>query len=267
MSLTTREKFDEILRLQKNVWVVAKNELENGLKQTHWSWYIFPLHIGFKAKNYYLTVDEAMEYLYYPLLGERLKEATQIVIKRIETGTSINKLLNSVSANPSYYPITFNNVDVAKFLRCMRLFFFAAFLNKNLEDQILFSKAINIVGNSKYKDDIEYKGISFSKTANNIEAYLFNKIIEEDNKYENRIQEANQAYNKLTNKKFKLSTNLLLTLVNSNHTNKTCKVVSSFENLGNNYKIILYTYKDGNIELVSENNDKNVVANYYFKCD
>ena len=56
-------------------------------------------------------------------------------------------------------------------------------------------------------------------------------------------------------------------LVNSNHTNKTCKVVSSFENLGNNYKIILYTYKDGNIELVSENNDKNVVANYYFKCD
>ena len=267
MSLTTQQKFDKILRLQQKVWVDVKDELENRKKQTHWSWYIFPLHIGFKAKDYYLTVDEAIEYLKHKILGKRLKKATQIVIKRIENGTPINILLNSVSANSLYYPIAFKNVDVAKFLRCMRLFFFAAFLNKNLEDQSLFSKAINIVGNSKYKDDIEYKGISFSKTAKNIEAYLFNKIREKDNKYENKIQQAKQAYNKLTNKNINNKLNLLKALVNSNHTNKTCKVIQSFEDIGDNYKILLYKYENGNIELVSENNDKNVVADYFFICD
>ena len=50
MSLTTDKKFAEILYLQNNKdsgWEVAINELENGLKKEHWSWYIFPLHIGF----------------------------------------------------------------------------------------------------------------------------------------------------------------------------------------------------------------------------
>ena len=62
----------------------ACEELRDGVKRSHWMWFIFPQINGLgrsaTAQTYAISSrDEAQAYLAHPILGERLRVATRIV--------------------------------------------------------------------------------------------------------------------------------------------------------------------------------------------
>ena len=93
-----------------NTYRQALAEMQQGHKQTHWIWFIFPQLKGFghsAYSQYYglADTDEARTYLAHPLLNERLREITKAVllygnmeVKRI-MGSSIDavKLKSSMT--------------------------------------------------------------------------------------------------------------------------------------------------------------------------
>lgn len=70
---------------QDRVFARAWSELANGRKETHWMWFIFPQLGGLgqseMSKRYGIHgINEARAYLQHPILGERLRECTRLVV-------------------------------------------------------------------------------------------------------------------------------------------------------------------------------------------
>jgi uncharacterized protein (DUF1810 family) len=70
---------------QAPIYAQALAELRRGRKQSHWMWYVFPQFQGLgespMAQKFAInSMAEAVAYLQHPLLGTRLKEATQAVV-------------------------------------------------------------------------------------------------------------------------------------------------------------------------------------------
>jgi len=83
---------------QADAFERALAELQRGQKRTHWMWYIFPQldGLGFSAtaKHYAITsIAEATAYLAHPLLGPRLQQCAETVL-RIE-GRSATAIFGS----------------------------------------------------------------------------------------------------------------------------------------------------------------------------
>ena len=69
---------------QEPVYAQVMSELRNGLKRSHWMWFIFPQIAGLghsaMAQRYAIASrDEAVAYLAHPTLGARLRQCTQTV--------------------------------------------------------------------------------------------------------------------------------------------------------------------------------------------
>jgi uncharacterized protein (DUF1810 family) len=74
------------LKAQQQVYAQARAELAGGRKQSHWMWFIFPQLAGLgssaTARHYAIaSLEEARAYLGHPVLGERLRECTQLVLQ------------------------------------------------------------------------------------------------------------------------------------------------------------------------------------------
>ena len=74
------------LKAQEIDYEIAKNELLNGKKQSHWIWYIFPqlkgLGMSFNSEYYGIKdIREAEDYYYHIILGARLLELTNILLE------------------------------------------------------------------------------------------------------------------------------------------------------------------------------------------
>jgi uncharacterized protein (DUF1810 family) len=70
----------------QNIYPHVLKELQNGKKITHWMWFIFPQIEGLghssTAKYYSIkSISEAKEYIDHPLLGKRLLECCNIILK------------------------------------------------------------------------------------------------------------------------------------------------------------------------------------------
>lgn len=70
---------DRFLQAQSYQYEIALREIQNGRKQSHWMWYIFPQLRGLgqssMAWEYGIAnLDEAKAYLAHPVLGARLLE-------------------------------------------------------------------------------------------------------------------------------------------------------------------------------------------------
>ena len=70
---------------QDGAWEMARAELQNGRKTSHWIWFVFPQMkgLGFSAMSQrygIASLDEARAYLAHPVLGPRLEEATRLVM-------------------------------------------------------------------------------------------------------------------------------------------------------------------------------------------
>ena len=103
------------LSAQQNTYPQVLKELRNGKKLTHWMWFIFPQIEGLgqspTAKYYSIkTTEEAKEYLMHPILGARLLECTNAILK-IE-----NKTADEIFGSP----------DNAKLRSSMTLFNFVS---------------------------------------------------------------------------------------------------------------------------------------------
>jgi len=118
---------DRFVEAQADMHAQALAELERGSKESHWMWFVFPqiAGLGFSpmARHYAIgSVAEARAYLAHPLLGLRLRQATQAVLAhRGRTAESI-----------------FGKIDAMKFRSSMTLFQAAA------PDDGMFGEAIDI---------------------------------------------------------------------------------------------------------------------------
>jgi len=74
------------IEAQAPVYSSVVEELSTGLKETHWSWFIFPQIAGLGnsdiAKHYAIKdIDEAIEYLNTPILLDRLTECLNLLLQ------------------------------------------------------------------------------------------------------------------------------------------------------------------------------------------
>ncbi|MDB5013943.1 MAG: calpastatin [Daejeonella sp.] len=71
---------------QSKDYPMALSEIKSGRKRSHWMWYIFPqIHsLGFSETSKYYAlqgIEEAEDYLKHPLLGNRLIEICNELLK------------------------------------------------------------------------------------------------------------------------------------------------------------------------------------------
>jgi uncharacterized protein (DUF1810 family) len=71
---------------QERDYQIALTEIKNGRKQSHWMWYIFPqikgLGLSQTSKYYAINdIEEAKNYLSHPILGSRLIEISNELLK------------------------------------------------------------------------------------------------------------------------------------------------------------------------------------------
>lgn len=77
---------NRFLTAQERSYDAALSEIRSGRKRTHWMWYIFPQIDGLgrsSTAQYYAISDlqEAKEYYAHPVLGPRLVEITEALLK------------------------------------------------------------------------------------------------------------------------------------------------------------------------------------------
>jgi uncharacterized protein (DUF1810 family) len=114
------------LTAQEPTYNTVLAELRAGRKSSHWIWFIFPQIAGLghsaMAQQYAIaSLDEAKAYLQHPVLGQRLRECTQLMLN--VTGRSAEEIFP--------YP------DNLKFRSCMTLFMAATTDNKMFQDALL----------------------------------------------------------------------------------------------------------------------------------
>lgn len=73
-------------KAQEGDFEIALREIQNGRKQSHWMWYIFPQLKGLGQSHFssfygIKDLSEATAYLADPLLGERLVEISKALYK------------------------------------------------------------------------------------------------------------------------------------------------------------------------------------------
>jgi uncharacterized protein (DUF1810 family) len=106
---------DRFVTAQAPLFATVCDELRAGTKQSHWMWFIFPqlraLGHSSTAKHYGLAdLAEAQAYWRHPLLGERLRLCTALVLQ------VQGKTANAIFGSP----------DDLKLCSCMTLFEAAA---------------------------------------------------------------------------------------------------------------------------------------------
>ncbi len=92
---------DRFVAAQEGVHDRALAELKRGEKASHWMWFVFPQIAGLgssaTARLYAIaSIDEARAYLAHPLLGLRLREATEAAL--VHRGKRAEAIFGAVDA-------------------------------------------------------------------------------------------------------------------------------------------------------------------------
>jgi len=77
---------ERFVEAQQSDYAIALSETKSGRKQSHWMWYIFPQIQGLGSSDtsrYYAieNAGEAINYLAHPVLGNRLKTISHVLIQ------------------------------------------------------------------------------------------------------------------------------------------------------------------------------------------
>lgn len=151
---------ERFVKAQEIDYPQALSEIRNGLKQGHWIWYVFPqikgLGHSYNSEFYGISSkEEANAYLEHPILGQRLREITQVLLD------CDNKSADDILGFP----------DVLKVRSCMTLFdlvspndIFSDVLYKYYEGQRC-DKTIWRLGfhDDKLKHQIKFSRITITK--------------------------------------------------------------------------------------------------------
>ncbi|RAU81900.1 DUF1810 domain-containing protein [Pontibacter arcticus] len=89
---------NRFIEAQESSYQNALTEIKNGRKTSHWMWYIFPqvAGLGFSETSKFYgikSINEATAYLNHPVLGKRLYEITEALLKH--EGKSANQIFGS----------------------------------------------------------------------------------------------------------------------------------------------------------------------------
>lgn len=108
------KSLERFIEAQAETYEVALKEIKAGRKLTHWMWWIFPQYKGLGVSdisNYYAirSMKEAKAYIRHPILGKRLKECLEELLK-LETNDAV---------------AVFGAIDALKLKSCLTLFLFA----------------------------------------------------------------------------------------------------------------------------------------------
>ncbi len=122
---------NRFIKAQQHSYEQVVEELERGRKSSHWMWYIFPQIDGLghstMAKHFALSsLEEAREYLEHPLLGNRLRQCTDLVLHH-------SGIINASQL--------FGSIDAMKFRSSMTLFAI-------VEPDGIFTQALEVFYNS-----------------------------------------------------------------------------------------------------------------------
>jgi len=122
------DDIDRFVKAQDPVFAQVMSELRNGAKRSHWMWFVFPQLRGLGQSEMawrfgIRDLAEAGAYLSHPILGRRLREATEAMLAHAARDA------HSILGQP----------DDAKFRSCLTLFIEAA---EQEDDRALFSKAL-----------------------------------------------------------------------------------------------------------------------------
>ena len=116
------------------------NEVKSGKKQTHWMWFVFPQIYGLvpnpspMSEKYAIkSRNEAKEFYNHPILGKRLIELVEVILKLDET-------------NPE---LIFGKIDAQKLQSSLTLF---AVVSKKK----IFNKALDKFFNGKRDENTEF---------------------------------------------------------------------------------------------------------------
>ena len=83
--MTVAFDLDRFVAAQEPVYARVRAELAAGAKTSHWMWFVFPQlrGLGRSATAQHFGIEkraEAEAYLRHPVLGERLRECTRLVL-------------------------------------------------------------------------------------------------------------------------------------------------------------------------------------------
>jgi len=83
--MKSKYNLNRFVEAQKNTYSTALLEIQQGKKQSHWMWFIFPQikGLGFTDYNIFYGIEnleEAQEYYNHPILGKRLIEITNALL-------------------------------------------------------------------------------------------------------------------------------------------------------------------------------------------
>jgi uncharacterized protein (DUF1810 family) len=117
------------LEAQDPVYQQVCSELEQGLKLTHWIWFIFPQMEGLSSstnsKRFAIaSIEEAAAYLDHPVLGPRLIHCTNLVTDR--SGRTIKRILghtDSIKFRSSMTLFSIATSENEPFTNALRKFF------------------------------------------------------------------------------------------------------------------------------------------------
>ena len=84
------------VEVQDPIYDQICSELRQGLKLTHWMWFVFPqlegLSLSATSRKFAISsLEEAIAYLEHPLLGPRLRQCTELV--NSTSGKTIKQIL------------------------------------------------------------------------------------------------------------------------------------------------------------------------------
>ncbi len=142
--MNTSFNLQRFLTAQEHDFAQALGEIKNGLKQSHWIWYIFPqlkgLGHSYNSEYYGLDgIEEARAYYGHPVLRERLIEITTALLEHKDK-----------SAVDILSP-----VDARKVKSCMTLFWLVS-------ENPLFKSVLDVF----YGGEIDRKVIRMSGVSN-----------------------------------------------------------------------------------------------------
>lgn len=81
-----KNTLQRFIEAQEVDYPIALQEIKNGKKQSHWMWYIFPQikGLGFSETSKFYAIQDRIEaeaFLNHPILGQRLVEISNELIK------------------------------------------------------------------------------------------------------------------------------------------------------------------------------------------
>lgn len=120
------EGLNRFVEAQKDMYPKALAEIKNGMKRSHWMWYIFPQIAGLGSSStavYYAinSLEEAKDYLDDQILGGRLKEISKEIIK-LTTNSAV---------------LVFGGIDALKLRSSMTLFDYVCAEPNNVFQEVI----------------------------------------------------------------------------------------------------------------------------------